>query len=519
MNFATVRARSRRSILSMLAGLGLAGTLAAQGQQFVQRTTDMAQPRAFHGSAVMGDFLYMFGGSVAKGPGATDEGPSGSVSKSRILEGGRLGPWEETTPLPQPRLYIGASTLVLNDVVYIVGGSNRTRDGERYNTAIYSRPLPNGTLLPWAESAPYSTTGLSTMAAVSTPGHIHVIGGMAQTADVPTTEVWTNPIYSDGSMGAWVAGPPMPVPLWFHSAGTAGGRVYVWGGLQVATPGAEASPAVLSAPILGSGKLGAWRRERTTLPQPFNSASSATAGPYLMSFSPRYPGKAPSSDVWFATAGPGGLSAFSGPRDAEIPIKLYHAAATDYRRGTIFVSGGRAAQRNEKGGETLPNVHFFQLSGQARELAEKGWVAANQAHLNTVAAISASNGERATTLSYIADSAAAAIPVAGFKPYGDARREAEQGGRPLVLYFNTAVAAPCVEQAAILKSPEFQKLTSAAAFGWVDTEAFPQIAQQLGVWRVPTWVFFDKSGNEAAAARTAGVLSAEELARAVTGLQ
>jgi hypothetical protein len=423
-----------------------------------------------------------------------------------------VGAWVPTTPLPQPRHYIGNSTLVLNDVVYIIGGSSLPAQGERYNTAIFTRPLPNGTLLPWNESQPFAPRGLSTITAVSTPGHIHIIGGLEEDSTV-SQRVYTNPIYADGSMGPWEAGPPLPMPLWYHSAGTVAGRVYVWGGMPVEDP-AQVSPYVFSAPISGSGKLGAWRRESQNLPQPYYSASTAVAGPYLLSFSPRYTGAQRSTHVWFAQSQPNGLSQWIN-REGNVPNRLYHAAAADYRRGTIYLSGGRY----ELGQDLLPDVYYFRLSPQARQLAERGWLAAQRAHQNTVSAFPPpESGSGATTLSYIADANVSRNAVSGFQSYSGARSEATSQRKPLVLYFNIEDAAPCLEQVTHLTTPEFSQLIPRASYAWVDTQNYPQLAQQLGVYRVPTWVFFDSNGNEVQRARNVGVMTAQQLGDVVQSL-
>lgn len=521
--------------LSLSTALLLPSGLSAQASRFIYETRDLPKGRGFHGSAVMGDYLYVFGGSSTTIPTGAD-GTDGkeevdlSVIKSQILPGGQLGEWTSTTPLPRAEHYIGASTIALNDVVYIVGGSSLPANGEYYNTAIWSKPLPDGTLMPWRESRPFGEK-LAIMTVVTTPGHIHIIGGLADTSGtdaesrLPTARVYSNNIFSDGTMGEWFDGPSLPVGLWFHSAGVVAGRVYVWGGLGGTSPTIEnTSSNVFSAPILGTGRLGPWRSETTYLTYGMFSASSAVAGPYTISFSPRYPTPpgtptASSSDVWWSYVTPNGMIPWTR-EETNIPNRLYHSITPDYRRGTIYLIGGRP-QRAE---DFTPKVWYFTLSPAARALAENQWAASQRNHSATVStfdtlATSSANGQQgADQLSYLADKRLSSGAAPGFMTITDARRAANDGAnkRPLIMYFNADTAQPCVDQRAILSAPEFAPLADKAAFAWINTREYPQLAQQLGVYRVPTWVFFDRQGNELK--RVSDVIPMAELTSTVNAI-
>jgi len=486
----------RIATLAALAALTvLHGTGTAQAPNPITPSKPLDPPRAFHGSAVLGDYVYVIGGTTERGG---QENPDPSVLRARITPAGEIGAWEPTTPLPESRHY--AATLVLNDVVYVIGGSNGGMTSHRFNTAVFSRPLPNGSLLPWAESQPFPGQGLSNITAVSTPGHIHVIGGLDGDGS-PTAKVWTNSIHADGSMGAWAAGPPLPAPSWYHAAGVAGGRVYVWGGLPTYQP-ENVYATVVSAPVLGSGKLGEWRREQNQLPTGFYSAASAVAGPYLISFCPRYAGGANSSDVWFARVTPQGLSPWS-KRPAQIENRIYQAAAPDFRRGMIFINGGRPA----RGEKMLATNYVFRLSPDASRMATDSWIASETAHANTVLAVTQTMG--ASVPSYTVASTLSGDAAKGFLPYELARSTASSSGKPLILYFCVPDAKPCVEQKQLLATPEFQSTLPQGVFAWIDSAQSPQLTQQLGVYRVPTWIIYGKSGAETH--RRAGVITPAEL--------
>lgn len=499
-------------LLSTLILVGRVG--AEQNQTFFAPIRNMPEGRGFHGSAVLGDYLYVFSGQRGDGQDQALEEADPSAWRARIRGRNQIDGWEKTTSLPSPRYYIANSTLVLNDVVYIIGGSREVIGGESHDTAIWSKPLPNGTLTPWQTSGSFPG-GASCPAAVSTPGHIHVIGGL-MTSDQVSNQVWTNPVHTDGSLSNWEPGPPMPIPLWFHQAGVVAGRVYVWGGLVVDENGPRnPSPYIISAPILSSGKLGAWRREQQILPVPFYSAATTVAGPFLMSFSPRYQNAQLSNDVWFTRIGPQGMEPWRR-KPTNIPNKVYHAVAPDYRRGVIFITGGRGPVFE------TPLLHqgaVFGLTSEAARAAEQTWVAAQTAHSNSVSSLAASLEESARGtgegqgggryLSYLADRSLQEGAVEGFLTVTDARRVAERENKPLVMYFNLQNAVPCQEQTQHLNSEKFAQLTQHAAFAWIDTREYPQLCQQMGVYRVPTWIFFDANGEKKG--MRIGVMTPEEL--------
>ncbi|MDK2972830.1 MAG: hypothetical protein PWP23_2585 [Candidatus Sumerlaeota bacterium] len=478
--------------------------------QNIMETTPLPEPRHFHGTAVMGDFLYVFGGADGKNQ------VTKSVMKAPLAPDGRVGPWSPATELPNPRLYIANSTLVLNDVVYIIGGASEILgNNTAYGDALWSKPLPNGQLTPWQRTERFGD-GFDATAAVSTPGHIHVIGG-EDSHDVVHSKVITNQLYSDGSFGKWEAGPELPYPVWFHHAGVAAGRVYVWGGRSDASLKPEdvkPLPYVLSSPILGTGKLGAWRRESNDLPGGMYSGAATVAGYYLMTFAPRYAGGQVNNDIWWTYATPNGLVPWQR-RPNSLPVRVYHCVAPDYRRGCIYIPAGRPTKTPIKASE---RVFYMRLSGQARNIAERTWAEREAAHSFTVSAFpppDAGGGltagrDDAKKLSYIADTRLSSQALAGFQTPTAARENAQKNKKPMVIYFNLAQAEPCRQQIAQLKTEEFSQLLPYAEFAWIDTQEYPQLTQQLGVYRVPTWVFYDAQGAEVA--RHTKVMSYKDIA-------
>jgi len=497
--------------LSLFAGL--AGRAAGQAPATYFTTTPLPEGRQMYGAAVLGNSLYVIGGNWAR------DGYTANCCRAPILPDGSLGAWTETTPMPQPRSYIGNATLALNDMIYVVGGFLNDETKFSYNTAIWSRPGPDGNLGPWQESPPFAAAGRDCLTVVSTPGFIHVLGGSVGSRN-PTAEVITGVVDAEGRIAAWEPGPPMPVQLWFHHAAALAGRVWVWGGLTGAQPN-TASNRVYSASILGTGRIGEWREESQRLPMPIYAASNATAGPFLMTFCPRDINGTPGNDIWVATVGAEGLSPWMR-LTSELPCKLYNSAATDYRRGVVYLPGGRLSHDVH---QLDPTVYLFRLSAQAREQSEVAaappgaapGAAATPAAQSTAMAVSSSmmatTGQGADSYTFQTAGRLAQEAAPGFLTYAQAKAAAAQAPpRPLILYFHSAMAKPCKLQEEILKSPQFQAVAAQGAFAWVDIRENPQLAQQMGVFRVPAWIFYDVRGAERY--RFSQVLSLDALASA-----
>jgi len=488
----------RQVLLTALAILLMAST--GRGQQFLAEVRPLADGRQMHGTAVMGDYLYVFGGFTLRGQS------TGGVMKAPILPDGSIGEWTDTTPLPAPRLYIGNCTVVMNDTVYIICGSYDPINPRSHSTILYSRPGADGSLTPWQESAPIPIPeGLSAPAAVSTPGYIHVIGGLSGGQGI--ADVWSIGVNPDGSLRDWEKGPSLPQPIWYNQAATVGGRAFVWGGIPGGSDSKTASPMVYSAPVLGGGQLGAWKAEAQSLPVPFYGASTAVAGPYLLNFSPRVSGGALTSDIWWTLVLPTGIQAWQ-KLPTQVPAKIYHAATADYRRGNIYLNGGRP-ERNPTTPQTFSLC--FRLSPAAREVASGAWETRTQGGGATDDTLTQAP-QQASTSSGFSYQTAGTLPleaVSGFRTITDARQRLRTGqAAKLIVYFTSRSTKTCREQNELLRAPTFGPILAQGNFAWLDVNDNPQEAQALGVWRVPTWVAYDAAGQEIG--RQVGTMNPEQ---------
>lgn len=484
----------------------------SQPEPFLLETMPMPQGRAYHGAAVLGDFLYTFGGS-AIAPGG-EKLPAAFVHVAKTTPQGGIAAWAQTQPIPQPRLYIDNSSIVMNDTVYIIGGSDAVLGGNRANTILWNRPFLSGHLDQWRESPPFGGVGVSCAAAFTTPGYLHLTGGTGQ-GDMVSQEVWSMKLNPDGSPGRWEKAPPLPAPLWFHCAAVVGARAYIWGGLNQDEPGyTTGSTKIYSAPVLGSGRLGQWRQESVELPKGFYSAVTAVAGPYLFSICPRYEYGEESGDIWWTFVTPEGMRPWQLQQTA-ITTKVYRAVATDYRRGVIYLTGGM----DDSGDDPKPTTFRIKLSENARKLAEEAWlerqsVAGNSISSADFANAQSTHGNRVSFWTEEGTPQKSALD--GFLPLDEARAASTQNQQPLVMYFNADTAGPCKEQESHLVTKEFQSIHDKAVFATIDVTRYPQLTQQYGVFRVPTWIIYDPGGNEQG--RLVGVVKPEELFPKLTAM-
>lgn len=477
---------------------------AAAQKRWYSQTTSMPNGRQMYGSAVCGDNFYLIGGNTES------EGYLLSVQFAPVKQNGQLGAWQETTPLPTARAYINNTTIVLNDIIYIVSGADII-NGNKPNSILWTRPSINGHLEPWRTSPPYPGEGVSCSAAVATPGFIHLLGGYGKDS-VPITAVWSARVNSDGQPASWDPGPPLPAPLWFHCAGVAANRVWVWGGLT-GEKNTTVNTKVFSAPILASGKLGDWQTALgADLPQGFYSASSTVSGSMLLTFCPRYSGGAISNDVWYAQASPNGLSKWT-KLPTDLPSKLYIGLGSDYRRGFVYIPGGRVDRETQVMDN---NVYFFQLAGSRENATTTADVVAKtEAAVTDDAPGGGERGGGQARLTYTQINQTTAVHP-GFVPYDMGRQTAAAQRRPLVLYFYNSRVKRCQEQAEILKSLDAGGWAGKVVLAEVDTAQFPQATQQYGIFRIPHWMVFSATGQQIHS--RSGVMSAADLGAAFSQL-
>jgi hypothetical protein len=457
---------------------------ASNAADFFHTTTPLPIPTQMYGTVVLGDYLYVIGGNSYV-PGTVDDLWQTSVWKAFIYPDGSLDKWEKTTPLPANRCYIGNLTITLNDVVYVVCGYDGNAD-TKYKNILWTRPLANGDLEPWRESPPYPGQGVSNAVAFSTPGYIHLLGGLGDNGE-PIRDTWSASIAPDGSVQEWEPAPFMSIPLWFHHAGVVGGRVWVWGGLYKRDNKAI-NDRIFYSEILPSGRLGKWEVYEKNLQPAFFSAACTISGDYLLSFFPRYLGGESRYDILFTKFEENGLSDW-GLLNAQTKAKLYTGVATDYRNNILFLPGGRS--------ESGPHPEYLDSTVYCFRL--KSSEASTPVPTQTpdiLMGLGGAQRDQTARLSYTYNTTASGIHK-GFNTYEQSRAVFEKRNRPVVIYFYTKTARNCIKQRQILDE-QFNPATygDSIIFAELDGQNYPQLSQQYGVFKFPTWVFFNSRGKE-----------------------
>lgn len=163
---------------------------------------------------------------------------------------GQMSAWSTQTSLPQAMQT--ASAAASGNYVYVVGGV--TPSNTILNT-VYWATVSNGQLQSW-NTGPALPVAVYDANVVASNGFLFVAGGFAGALLTnPVANVWYAPIGSDGSLGAWQAGPPLPAvnadP--FGSAWTAGTDGLIFRGYS--------TQGLFSLPVSSAGPGPAWQRQ------------------------------------------------------------------------------------------------------------------------------------------------------------------------------------------------------------------------------------------------------------------
>ena len=144
-----------------------------------------------------------------------------------------------TTGTSLPATVNGSQAIVTKNRVYLLGG---IVNGS-VSSAVHTAPiLSDGTLGSWTTGTPLPAT-VGTSQAIVTKNRVYLLG-----TDVNGT-VYTAPINADGTLGAWTTGTSLPGAVYQSQAIVTKNRIYSVGGT---------SSAVHTAPINADGTLGTW---------------------------------------------------------------------------------------------------------------------------------------------------------------------------------------------------------------------------------------------------------------------
>ena len=478
------------ALAAMLAQPPAAGW-AQQGDQLYYVAGQMPSGRQMLGAAVVGDHLYALGGNdlIAY---------HHSVLVSRIDDDGKLSPFRDTTPLPQPLAYIGNSTLSRGNIIYVAGGNVHAPGGPSGGTSMrevwFARALPNGDLARWESSAPFPGPPVQVNAAVQSFAHLYVIGG-ADDNNALLDVVYRAPFMPDGSLGPWAMDTKLPMPMWFHCAGLVRDRIVVWSGsLQGGTRTAE----TLSARIQADGSLTPWTRE-TPLPVPFAQAQGISVSPFFISFAGIHQDRRSIIDaVLFNMLHPatGSLTGWS-PVMVRMSVARYAAGAFDPARNTVFLVGGREGA-SLASGENIATVYGFRVLGDGADVVRQVSTPADVASVTSPSAQPVSAAPPAPSAPPPGAQAAPAgpAPAVTWFSVNDGFQLARQQNKPLLV----VLGSPNVPRAMefwnnVCMSPGFAHLATRFVCAVVDASKDPSTAMRVGVYRLPAVVVVSPAGQ------------------------
>jgi N-acetylneuraminic acid mutarotase len=213
-------------------------------------------------------FIYLLGGNHYTA--AAGEVPTNIVYRAAINPNGSLGAWQAATPLPQSLYWLGAS--VWNHVIYTTGGADTNDEPvDIVNSATINA---DGSLSAWTALAPLPAAVYAHSQAAN--GTLYLFGGVTNSSSAVSSDVWSCPINSDGSLASWSCAAPLPQGLCLFASVTAAGRVFTVAGWN----GSAFLDNFYNAPVTGDGSLPFWSAG-TPLPQSLIYLAAAVGGTNL----------------------------------------------------------------------------------------------------------------------------------------------------------------------------------------------------------------------------------------------
>jgi N-acetylneuraminic acid mutarotase len=177
----------------------------AQSSSFWSNGESMPQPRGELSGALLNDKIYLVGGSNATG-----------ITKTVDVYDPRTDQWDTVAPLPEPRDHVGVSSF--DGKLYVVGGYNAD-DIPTDQLLIYNPDRDQ-----WYEGKPMPTAR-GALAAEFINGTLYAVGGVNSSHQVVTT----NQAY-DPETDTWTERQPMPATRHHLTSAVVDGKLYAIGG-------------------------------------------------------------------------------------------------------------------------------------------------------------------------------------------------------------------------------------------------------------------------------------------------
>jgi hypothetical protein len=195
-----------------------------------------AQPREGHTSVYANGYIYVIGGVNGSGT------PQSTTYYAKVNADGTLGSWAATTAINGGSTVAYHSSVVANGYLYVIGGNSTNKVGNGTSTGVLSSVYEaklnsDGTVGTWTSTTaiPAARQGAS---AVVMNGYVYVIGGSSDNSGtmtdpgLPQSTVYYAPLNADGTITAssWNTTTPLTLISDYGAAFVANGYIQLTGG-------------------------------------------------------------------------------------------------------------------------------------------------------------------------------------------------------------------------------------------------------------------------------------------------
>ena len=239
---------------------------------FALSTQEITPPRDHHTTLSLElegqGYLYVFGGTQAWASMSQD------VQRAHLGADGELEPFEVVGALPEP--LAGHATVHIGRTIIVAGGNTDPR-GRVIADVSLAELQTDGSLGPWRAGPPLPEPVMHHTCDVIAR-RVYCVGGRIRGNYTSPQAVYSE-LDDTGALGPWQAMPPLPRSIGFHQAFVYAGYLYLAGGLHRDPTAAnfERPKTVLVSRTGNDGLPSAWE-ETTPLPENLQVGDATVVG-------------------------------------------------------------------------------------------------------------------------------------------------------------------------------------------------------------------------------------------------
>lgn len=195
-----------------------------------------------------------------------------TVYTAVINTDGTIGTWSTSHALPGQLSW--SHIVKTRTRLYVISGRDQAANPSP--TAYFTDINADGTINPWYTVGSFLPQGRVGGEVIVTKNRVYIVGGWTNPGGTTGTSV-TAPIAPDGTLGAWTAGPALPIALSYSTSVVTRKKAYILGGYG---PNNSRVGTSYVADVNTDGTLGDWR-ECQSLPEGRESAHAFFTGSKL----------------------------------------------------------------------------------------------------------------------------------------------------------------------------------------------------------------------------------------------